>query len=480
MSCPDPLRFSPALLLLLGAFACGKEVDTGDTSDIDMKDARAFFYGELEQDYAGYSVAAAGDVDGDGEREFLVGAYQNDAGGEQAGIAYIVKGGYASEVPLAGMAGRLVGMNAFGWAGYAVAGAGDLNNDGFDDVLVGAPYDSTAGRAAGMAYVVHGIIEDERTLSSANATIKGMDADDLTGWMVSGAGDMNMDGRPDLLIGAMHEISERSLVIVGYAFESPVSGSERLDDAKAEIAGFTTLGETGWSVGSVEDVNGDGFSDFVVGHEFSDKHGLDAGCAWLVRGPIEGTVIVGSNDDYIGIQGEVDGDHAGASVGSAGDMNGDGLTDILVGAPGEDTGALEGGAIYLLFGPANRTIFLGASDAKIVGEKSADGIGRSFSPVGDVDGDGNPDLLVGVPASDLGGSDAGAAYLLFGPFEGQVQVERNWDLIGRASADQAGLSVAGVGDVDGDDLPDFVIGVPYADLRSTDSGAALLFSGSAF
>ncbi|MFT5679390.1 MAG: hypothetical protein ACI8RZ_000294, partial [Myxococcota bacterium] len=170
---------------------------------------------------------------------------------------------------------------------------------------------------------------------------------------------------------------------------------------------------------------------------------------------------------------EAGGDLVGTSLAAVGDLNGDGLADVLIGAPGHDGSGDEAGAVYLLLGPATGSHDLSEAHARLDGEGVEDFAGRAVAGVGDMDGDGNPDLAVGAPGVDLGGSEAGAAYLLLGPVTGAWSLS-DADAVTYGTADDAGLGGALSGGVDltGDGRDDVLIGAPGAG-----SGSVSLISG---
>jgi hypothetical protein len=327
---------------------------------------------------AGWSVSVAGDINGDGLDDLIVGAQDNGSGGYFAGAAYVVfgrTGGFTSPVDLDTIAAssggfKIQGENAFDHAGFSVSEAGDVNGDGFNDVIVGAPINSGGGIDAGAAYVVFG----------------------------------RADG-----------------------FASPID----LDTIAAGSGGFKIQGENandraGASVSEAGDVNGDGFDDLIIGAPTNKSGGTYAGAAYVVFGSASGfTSPVDLDDIAVGsggfkIQGEDEFDYAG-SASATGDVNGDGIGDLIVGAALEGSGGYRAGAAYVVFGrTGGRTspvdlsdIAAGRGGFKIQGENGRDYADHSVSAAGDVNGDGIDDLIVGAPAS--GGFDhVGAAYVIFG------------------------------------------------------------------
>ncbi len=189
-------------------------------------------------------------------------------------------------------------------------------------------------------------------------------------------------------------------------------GTMSLVDADAKFIGEEEDDRAGVPVTAAGDVNGDGYGDLLLGAYGQDSGGAYAGAAYLILGPVSGTVDLADSDAKF--VGEEDEDLAGASISSAGDINEDGYDDIVVGAMGHETDDTFDGTAYLLLGPVTGTVDLANADAKYVGEEEDDRAGWSVSTAGDVDGDGYVDMLVGAEGHDAGGPFAGAAYLLLG------------------------------------------------------------------
>ncbi len=168
---------------------------------LDPSDAEAKLVGEMSEDWAGSSTAAGGDVDADGLRDILIGAASNDAGGSQAGKAYLVRGGVTGTLSLGDADAELVGETEGDEAGACVSGAGDVDADGHDDILVGARGNEDGGAAAGAAYLVHGPVTGSLDLGRADRKFVGTEGDHA-GYAVSSAGDLDGDGRGDILVGA--------------------------------------------------------------------------------------------------------------------------------------------------------------------------------------------------------------------------------------------------------------------------------------
>ena len=303
-----------------------------------LADADARMIGEAELDYAGMDVSLSGDVNGDGLCDALIGAEYANANGLNSGSVYLVEGPISGTVDLTNADTEFEGLAQEDYTGYAVDHAGDVDGDGHGDLLIGAPGDNTGGIDAGMVYLVYGPPPaGDVEISVADASFRGESADDLAGFSLSRAGDVDADGFDDILIGAPGDDSNGDNAGKVYLFHGPVNGPTALNSADAGFIGEYAGNGVAWegTVTAAGDVNGDGFDDVVVGAIGNTTMGTFQGAAYLLYGPLSGTTDLADADAKF--KGELAYDYAGR-VSAAGDVNGDGYSDFLVGADMGGTG----------------------------------------------------------------------------------------------------------------------------------------------
>ncbi len=515
-----PTRIEPLETRIAPAFAA--VIDLGSLDGVNGFKLS----GAADSDKAGRSVSGAGDVDGDGFDDLIIGAYSADEGGANRGAAYVVfgiPGGFSASVPLSGLSGangfKLSGVSNGDYTGNWVSGAGDVNGDGFDDVIIGAYLadEGTFNANRGASYVVFGKAKvggvfANVALSDLNGTdgfkLSGVANGDQAGYSVSAAGDVNGDTFDDLIIGAPFADESgnnrgASYLVFGkangFSASMALSGLDGTNGFK--LSGGTDSDIAGVLVSAAGDVNGDGFADLLIGATGADEAGTDRGAAYVVFGKAGGfgaSVALSGLDGTNGfkLSGVADSDFAGGSVSAAGDVNGDGFADLLIGASGADEGALNAnrGAAYVVFGKGGgfgSSVALSGLDGtngfKLSGVADNDLAGFSISTAGDVNGDGFADLLIGAKGADEGELNAnrGAAYVVFGKVGGfgasvalsGLDGTNGFKLSGVADDDSAGFSVSAAGDVNGDGFADLLIGAYGANEGGTDRGATYVLFG---
>ncbi len=468
-------------------------------------------FGADAADQAGFSVSSAGDINGDGYDDLIVGARYADGSGNgssDAGEAIVVfgkAGGFgdidvaAADFVSSGKGFRIFGADALDYSGWSVSSAGDINGDGFDDLIVGAYRSSGSANGkgfAGEAIVVFGkaggfanidVAAADFVSSGKGFRIFGADAGDRAGWSVSSAGDINGDGFDDLIVGAYRgsgsangkAFAGEAIVVFG-----KVGGFGDIDVAAADFVssgkGFRVFGadsqdQAGFSVSSAGDVNGDGFDDLLVGVRFGDGSAngkFNAGEAIVVFGKAGGFgdidvaaadfVSSGKGFRIFGADGD---DEAGYSVSSAGDINGDGFDDMIVGVPRADGNAISkanAGEAIVIFGGdfLSGVVFAGNNADNTLTGTSAD---ETF-----VGGQGN-DTLIGNGGTDAFQGGEGDDVLVLGS-----TLARRAD--GGTGIDTAGLDAVNGGgrlDLTGRDAKRFQ-NIEKIDLSGTSANTLLL------
>jgi hypothetical protein len=340
----------------------------------------------------GIAVSGGGDANIDGYADLIVGACYEDGGATDAGRAYIFSGQTGVLLHL------LVSPNPEidGWFGASVSDVGDVNGDGHADVVVGADSEDAGAVGAGRAYIFSGQTGGlVYTLLSPNAQLAGH-----FGWSVSGAGDVNGDGFPDVIVGAHCEDGGETESGRAHIFSGQTGGPHCTLLSPYPEA----YGSFGISVSDAGDVNGDGYADVVVGAAYEDGGASAAGRAYVFSGETMDTLYTLESPKP-----ELNG-YFGISVSGAGDVNGDGFADVVIGTYSEDGGAADAGRAYVFSGQTGDTLYsLESPNPELSGQ-----FGLSVSGAGDVNGDGFADVVVGACWEDGGAVEAGRAHVFNG------------------------------------------------------------------
>jgi hypothetical protein len=343
----------------------------------------------------------------------------------------------------------VVGADPYGLTGIAVADAGDIDGDGAHDVAIGSWLGGST--TSGSASLFVGGVTGALTTKSADLTIESPGSGDSFGWAVAGGGDYGGDGYGDLAVGA-YGLGR------AYLFFGPVSGSYASMDADVVMRTSEASGQAGYSVAGIGDLDGDAYDDVIVGAPLAE----DAGRVYFVFGPTDGDVRL--DEALVRITGALDSEFGSTLDGST-DFDGDGIRDLVVGAPELETAHGGAGAAYLFLGTELAEVRSAADAAAMIRGGTTDGALGTAVGAGDLDGDGHPDLVAGVPGfrGAWNGDAIGAVLAVRGPLDGSVdQDEVDIVLWGDEDGDEMGASVAAGGDADRDGYEDLAVGAPNA------------------
>ena len=385
----------------------------GDDGALEADDSWVRFIGESVGDEAGAALAGLGDLNSDGDSDIGVGAPGADG---EAGRAYIILQDLDNDLPLADADLVFTGANAGDRAGAAIAGVGDFNGDDALDVAIGAP---GADDSTGRVYLITAITDGAYDLADATRVLTGLAAGSEVGAALLGM-DLTGDGDMDLVVGApgaaLSADPGEDDVYPGavYAYLENFVTETSLQEAEIKLNGDMDESRAGTTIKNLGDVTGDGYDDLGIGAPRVGFGGTRTGSVYVMAGPVEAlTYRVLRDVSYARLDGVSADDRAGVSVEGPGDVDGDGLDDILVGAPDEGS-ELEGrGAVYLAYGPISASTSDGTdlTIASVIytGEEAGAALGTALAGVGDQDNNGTAEILAGAPGA---GSGAGAAYLL--------------------------------------------------------------------
>ncbi|MEH2415534.1 beta strand repeat-containing protein [Nostoc sp.] len=456
--------------------------------------------GSKALDGSGNSVSSAGDINGDGIADLIIGAAYADPNGSWSGQSYVVfgrKGGFDAQLNLSTLNGTngfaINGIKADDLSGWSVSSAGDINDDGIADLIIGAHAADPNGSESGQSYVVFGSkggFDAQLNLSTLNGTngfaINGINTGDDSGWSVSSAGDINDDGIADLIIGAYGaepngSESGQSYVVFGRkgGFDAQLNLSTLNGTNGFAIDGINNKKYSGWSVSSAGDINGDGIADLIIGArngaEFHGQSYVVFGSKGGFGAKLNLSTLNGTNGFAInGIKAD---ENSGWSVSSAGDINSDGIADLIIGAPYASPASpndYKSGQSYVVFGSKggfgaklNLSTLNGTNGFAINGIKAYD-LSGVVSSAGDINGDGIADLIIGAPAANPNGSDSGQSYVVFGRkggFDAQLNLStlngtNGFAINGINPPDNLGSSVSSAGDINGDGIADLIIAAP--------------------
>ncbi|PXW88259.1 FG-GAP repeat protein [Nitrosomonas sp. Nm84] len=390
--------------------------------------------GVATADYSGVSVSSAGDINGDGFDDVIVGALETST----SNSSYVVFGKAAGFSPILVLSNLNGSDGFRLNNGSSVSSAGDVNGDGFDDVIIGALSADPSGDNSGSSYVVFGKASafsatlDSFSLNGDNGfRLDRVAESDGSGSSVSSAGDVNGDGFDDVIVGAPYadpngDNSGSSYVIFGKAsgFTATLNLSSLDGNNGFRLNGAAQFDESGYAVSSAGDVNGDGFDDVIVGARYADPNGENSGSSYVIFGKASGfsaTLDLSSLNGRNGfrLDGVAKRDFLGATISGAGDFNGDGFDDLMVTTEISSPNTSYGGT-FIVFGKASgfdaavTLSDLDSSDFLTLNGLASRGLIDAVSGAGDINGDGFDDVIVGLPAANSNEYDSGSSYVIFG------------------------------------------------------------------
>lgn len=410
----------------------------------------------------GRSVASAGDVNGDGYSDVVIGAFNYDNGQNNEGAAFIYHGSASGINTVAAIS--LESNQADASFGFSVACAGDVNGDGYSDIIIGADNYDNGLSNEGSSFIYQG--SSAGIISTAISSIESNQANANLGRSVACAGDVNGDGFSDIITSAYNYTNGESnegvaFIYHGSAFSVVVTENTALEPNQANA-------NLGWSVSTAGDINGDGFTDVVVGVPNYDNGEADEGAAFVYYGSLTG---ISTTPDVILESNQIEANF-GYSVANAGDVNGDGYFDILVGAPNYQNGENFEGATFLYLGSVSG---INTTPALTIESNQVNAnLGWSVASAGDLNGDGYSDVIIGAPKFTNGESDEGAVFVYHGSGAGLVLYDTLESNIDNA---YLGWSVSTAGDINGDGYSDIIAGAYGYTNGETNEGAAFIYRG---
>lgn len=483
----------------------GTPTDSGADSSADtgvversLEDADLILTGRTSAELSGRAVASAGDFDGDGRIDLAIGASYYGSSGTEVGAAYLVLGatreGWSGTASLADADLMLTGEWDGDHAGETVVGPGDVDGDGYDDLYIGAWSSDQHDEYAGAAYWIAGpdVSDGVRSLSEADLELYKANNNLYVGDAMAPAGDVDGDGQADLILG-MFEDGSMTWPEGSAALVLGVTAAGSTEDLDLSYADLTLYGVSenegaGRAVAGAGDVDGDGLSDLWIGGWYATGTYDQGGAGYLVLGASAsawlGEVSLADADLTVEAAAELQG--LGAGVAGPGDVDGDGLDDLLIGARYASTSAKYAGSVYLLLtrtlGAARGTISVATADVEVTGPRERAMMGEILAGAGDVDADGLADVQIGDPNDDTADEYAGVARLFTGASLVSAGSRRELSsadisIYGSSPSDGVGVALAPLGDLDHDGHGDLLIGAPGNSLGGSAAGATLVVTG---
>ncbi|MBI5485863.1 MAG: FG-GAP repeat protein [Deltaproteobacteria bacterium] len=420
-----------------------------------------------------------GDFDGDGYSDAAVGAIAHTAGATLEGGVFIYGGTAGAAPAAPDWRLDCPGNQSDAYFGVSVASAGDVDADGFDDLLVGAYSYSAGSADEGAAFLYLGGSAGLAAFPDLTLDSPAGQAGAAFGLAVGSAGDVNGDGFADIVVGAPLLDGTGADEGRAYVYLGSTSGPGLAPDTVLGASASTAQGgaQFGLAVGSAGDLDGDGYADVAVGAPFRDVPPVDEGAVFLFRGGATGldpAAAIELNDPVSQAVA-----YFGSSLAAAGDLDDDGFSDVLVGAPGQTYGVPNDGSVFVLGGSATAPGGASIAQLGSPGGDSGAEFGYAVAGAGDVNGDGVFDVIVGARYQDGPPADAGAVYFYGGPVGGTTgTADRELRAPVPEESARFGSAVGSAGDVDGDGLADVLVGEPLGSGVAAMEGGAYVFLGS--
>ncbi len=459
---------------------CGDGVDNdcseGDvgacniSGDRDVNEAALNLIGSDVLGAFSSSLAFAGDTTGDGITELVVGARYEDWGGELSGAVYVLASDQRGHLQASVAAHTTVkGVEDDAFVGESLSAIGDYDGDGLDDLLIGSGYLSSQA-----AWLMLGGTTGSLPTSTLDVRFEKEGENDTAGEIVEGLGDLDGDGQAEFAISKPDDKLAGLNSGAVYVFGADLPEVASLEDAFAVITGEERDASAGQGLASAGDVDGDGHGDLLVGAPGDSQAFSEAGAVYLVLGPPITSSLAGA---WLELRGSEANQRIGYCVTGAGDVDGDDLSDVIVGSPYASTyGPYYSGSVFILTDLTKGTHSIADLSHEVYGSMSNEYAGLVCSPGGDQNGDGLAEVVGGSIQADKGDTPYGAAWVFTSPFEGHHErAAADAHLWGSTSSEQAGHSLDGGHDVDGDGYDDLLVGSRYGGASS--QGSAHLWLG---